>query len=204
MNAVITPASHWAGEPPLIAFDLDGTVLDWGNRLNRILLDLDPSFPIVDDDSRTGFGDLMGPGGDREVLKAALAHDDLYRDMEAYPGAVEMIHATAAAGYQILLASTPDVSNPHCAGFKQADVRRHFGSDWDTKLVLAHDKTVLNAVVLVDDKPEITGIHTPSWIQVFPDQSWNRHVVDAIRLHAWADWPQVLHASLLAAGQRPA
>lgn len=46
-----------------------GTGFSGGVRLNEILLRLDPSYPIVDDDKRSGWDDLAGPGGDRSLLK---------------------------------------------------------------------------------------------------------------------------------------
>lgn len=199
----ITPASHWEGTPPLVAFDMDGTLYDWGSRLNQILLGLDPHFPIIADEDRKDFNDLMGPGGDPSVLAAAMAHPDLYDGLEPYPGAIEAVLATVEAGYPAIILTTPDVSNQACAPAKQAQVRRDFGAAWDKLLIMSHDKTVVNAEILVDDKPEITGLHTPAWTRILPDHSWNRYVQQReIIMGSWQDWPTVLDETLISRGRR--
>ncbi|MGO4230158.1 hypothetical protein AB4Y72_14950 [Arthrobacter sp. YAF34] len=78
-------------EKPIGLIDMDGNWLQWGVRLNEILLRLDPSCTIVDDDKRTGWDDLAGPGADRAVLKATMNHPDPYTGLAPVPrSALEM------------------------------------------------------------------------------------------------------------------
>jgi hypothetical protein len=45
-------------DQPVALVDMDETWLQWGTRLNEILLGLDPSHPVVDNDKRNGYTNL--------------------------------------------------------------------------------------------------------------------------------------------------
>lgn len=94
--------------------DMDGNWLQWGVRLNEILLRLGPSCPIVDDDKRTGWDDLVGAGVAPGLQREALNHPDLYLDLEPFPYSVEAIHEMADEGFTVFHCSTPTWSNPGC------------------------------------------------------------------------------------------
>lgn len=70
MQPVITPLPG----RPIALIDMDGCFFDWGNALNRILLQLDPSYPIVPVGEQMNYNHLSGPGGDRDVLLLSLIH----------------------------------------------------------------------------------------------------------------------------------
>ena len=173
---------------PISLIDMDGTWLRWGTRLNEILLRLDPSYPVVDDDKRTGWDDFGGPGGDRQVMMEAWNHPDLYDNLEPIPHAVESILEMADEGFDVFHCSTPTWSNPGCVPGKLAAVDHYFGPKWVDRLILTHDKTVIAGDVLIDDKGVIIGAAVPSWQHLIHDQSHNRSVVGRPRMVDWRDW----------------
>lgn len=173
---------------PIALLDMDGNWLQWGVRLNEILLRLDPSYPIVDDEKRTGWDDLAGPGGDRAVLKAAMNHPDLYADLKPFPYAVEAILEMADEGWDVFHCSTPTWTNPGCVAGKLAAIDQHFGPKAVDRLILTHDKTLVQGDVLIDDKAIITGAAVPTWKHLIHDQSHNRHVAGAPRMSDWREW----------------
>ncbi|WP_354214518.1 hypothetical protein [Arthrobacter sp. UYCo732] len=175
-------------DKPIALIDMDGNWLQWGVRLNQILLRLDPSFPIVDDDKRTGWDDLAGPGGDPTVLKAAMNHPDLYHDLEPVPYSVESILEMADEGFDVFHCSTPTWTNPGCVPGKLAAIDRYFGPKAVDRLILTHDKTMVQGDVLIDDKGIITGAAVPSWKHLIHDQSHNRSVTGVPRMSDWREW----------------
>lgn len=189
-------ASNWSGYTPIIGFDMDGTLYKWGERLNEILLDLDPGCPVVADDDRVSFGHLIGQGGSRELVAAAMADDRLYTDQEVYEGAIEAVERTYEAGYKVAFVSTPDATNAGCARAKQDQIRKDFGEKAVEHLILTHDKTLVSVDVLVDDKPTITGLMTPNWTRIMMDHSWNRTVDCAFRMVNWSEWDWMLERAL--------
>jgi 5'-nucleotidase len=177
-----------SSDKPIALVDMDETWLQWGIRLNEVLLRLDPSYPIVDNDKRSGWDDLAGPSGDRQLLKEAMNHPDLYADLEPVPFAVESILEMVDEGFEVFHCSTPTWSNLGCVPGKLAAIDQHFGPKWTDKLILTHDKTMVRGHVLIDDKSIITGAAEPSWKHLIHDQSHNRSVTGAPRMTDWRNW----------------
>lgn len=51
-------------------------------------------------------------------------------------------------------------------------------------MIMTHDKTLVQGLVLVDDKPVITGALTPTWRHIIFDASYN-HGFAGPRVHGW-------------------
>jgi 5'-nucleotidase len=175
-------------DKPVALVDMDETWLQWGVRLNEILLRLDPYYPIVDDDKRTGWADLAGPGGDPMLLKEATNHPDLYTDLAPIPFAVESILEMVEEGWDVFHCSTPTWSNPGCVPGKIAAIDQYFGPKWTDKLILTHDKTVVRGDVIIDDKGLISGSAAPSWRHLIHDRPHNRSVTGTPRMTDWREW----------------
>lgn len=186
----------WDGSIPTVAFDMDGTLYKWGVRLNEILLELDPNFPIIDDEARTDFSHFSDGSGRQEIIDQAMAHDRFYDSLEPYDGAIQAVKDTYAAGYLVIFLSTPSISNPMCMANKAEQIRKDFGEEAVKHLILSHDKTIVNTDILVDDKPTITGYATPTWTRIMADHSWNRGIPTPLRLTDWSEWPVLLEEAL--------
>ncbi|MHA7191100.1 5' nucleotidase, NT5C type [Arthrobacter sp. MDT2-16] len=180
------------GTTPTMALDQDGNMFDWSTRFADILLDLDPNFPVVEEGLRTHFDYFWVDGADRNTIMAALNHPRLYDDLTPLPGAIEAAREMLSMGMDVFVVSTPTWTNPGCVQGKLKDLAKHLGEGWDKRLILTHDKTVVRADLLIDDKPEITGAHTPSWVHVMRDQDYNRYIDTPHRLTDWANWKDVV------------
>lgn len=71
-------------DKPIFLIGMDRTGCS-GVSASKILLRLDPSCPIVDDEKWTEWDDLIGPGAAAGLLKEALNHPDLYTEVEPFP-----------------------------------------------------------------------------------------------------------------------
>ncbi|XKH58687.1 hypothetical protein LG293_16695 (plasmid) [Citricoccus nitrophenolicus] len=199
----IIPADAWVGATPIvIAVDMDNTALKWTQRFNERAIALFPDYPIVPEDEQEDYNHLIQPGSDWKMVETVMADPELYRDLEFYDGAIEAMLATAEAGYRDVILTTPDVTNPDCAPFKQDQIRKAFGAEWVKRIIMAHDKTLVNAEILVDDKPVISGLHAPAWTRIMPNRPFNRYVQDGeIVMDTWQDWPRVLAQALISRGR---
>ncbi len=74
---------------------------------------------------------------------------------------------------------------------KFAWVKEHLGQEFVERIVLTRDKTLVRGDILVDDKPEVTGVCTPAWMHVLYDQPYNQHIRQKPRL-TWANYEEVL------------
>lgn len=176
---------------PVVLVDLDGVCFDWMTGLNRALLALDPSYPIIRPQDQHHWDLLCGPGGDRAVLDRALNSPGLYRNLQPVPGALEALEAMEAAGLAPFICSSQFPTHPTCASEKLASVEEHFGAKWARRTILTLDKTLVHGTVLVDDKPEITGARVPDWTQVVFDQPYNQ-ATEGPRLHSWDHWQDIV------------
>nr|WP_269451963.1 hypothetical protein [Tessaracoccus coleopterorum] len=165
------------GRKPVILKDMDNTDYDWSGRLNEILLDLDPTFPVVPEGQRLNYNHFAATDDyDRSTLHRALNRPDFYHNMPRVPGAIESTEAFLDAGCPVFHVSTPALLNPGCVAGKVADLTRDYGPGRLKRLILTTDKTVIRGDVLFDDKPEICGTGNRDWRHVLVGRDFNRYV----------------------------
>ncbi|MFH1473257.1 MAG: 5'-3'-deoxyribonucleotidase [bacterium] len=108
-------------------------------------------------------------------------------------GALEALTQLVELGHDVRICSSPLSSYKNCVEEKYAWVERHFGKDFVKRIILAKDKTLIRGDVLIDDRPEITGLLNPEWEHIVFDRPWNR-AIQRKRL-TWQNWRQVLQGA---------
>lgn len=205
MTTVTSDAAHMTTmltdlfpNAPIVLLDMDGVFVDWGNGLNRQLLKHDPNYPIVPVGQQLDYNHLSGPGGDPEILAAAMNAPGLYRDLEPMPYAVDAVLEMEKAGLNVFFCTKPFLTHATCASEKLASVEAHLGKRWVDRVILTHDKTLVRGDILIDDHPDITGAMTPTWTQVVYDHSYNRvpRLAHLPRLTGWRNWESVIYPAL--------
>lgn len=190
MHPMTTPSRK-----PIILWDMDGVSFKWMEGLNRVLLEMDPEFPVVNPALQPSYDILGGPGHDPDLIKKAMNHPGLYRHLEPVDYAVEAAHEMEAEGLEVLFCSSPFVTHLTCASEKLASIREHFGPRWVPRTILANDKTFVHGDILIDDHPNIRGLRTPSWQQLVFDRPYNRHL-DLPRMSEWEQWRGAVYPML--------
>jgi 5'-nucleotidase len=180
------------GNTPTVLWDMDGTIYQWSSRLNEILLELDPRFPVVPEGQRVGFDYFWVPGADRNVILAAMNDPRLYDSLEPIPHVLDTMREMEASGIDQFICSTPTWSNPGCVPGKLASLAADLGAEWPNRLILTHDKTLVRGDVLIDDKPTITGAHVPVWQHLMFNQDYNSHIDTRHRLTDPRNWRETL------------
>lgn len=176
-----------------ILVDMDGTIADWGRRWDLALARYgEPAKHIPRHADQRTFDLHAGRTPDEsDIIANVMDEPGFYADLLPIPGAIAALERMVKAGHHVLLVTSPWPTNATCASDKIAWVIRYLGSDWASRVVITHDKTVVHGDVLIDDKPHITGSRTPTWRHVRFDQPYNRDV-SGMRLIAWKDWEAVL------------
>jgi len=112
-----------------------------------------------------------------EDSKWLMSQPRFFEDMDLLPGAKEALTSILASGtIEPFLCTAPVVSSPICWTEKVQAVKRKLGPHWVDRLIITHDKTLVNGDILIDDKPKIRGINeedTP-WVHVIFDAPYNR------------------------------
>ncbi len=178
----------------LLMVDMDGTIAEFLGGLRRVwATSVGTVCPLPPPEQHT-IWDLYAvvPKEHHETFDQVMATPGLFRDLEPIKGAVDALHAMRQAGHEVMLCSTPLVTNKGCVEEKLDWIERHLGDAFTKKAIFTHDKTVVCGDILVDDKPVIRGARMPTWSHVVYHQPYNAHITDRPRLHSWADWRSLL------------
>lgn len=176
----------------IILVDMDGVLADFeAEFLHRWRAEY-PDRPFIPLEERRGFSV-------REQYAAEFAPDvsgiwyeeGFFRALAPIPGGREALVSLTAAGHEVFLCTSPLKYFRYCVGEKYAWVAEHLGEPWTRRMVLTRDKTIVRGDLLVDDRPEISGVAVPQWEHVVFDQPYNR-TSRARRLHGWGRWRDLL------------
>ncbi|XP_046945783.1 5'(3')-deoxyribonucleotidase, mitochondrial isoform X2 [Lynx rufus] len=202
------PAGRAGGRSLRVLVDMDGVLADFEGGFLRKFRARFPDQPYIALEDRRGFwlseqyGRLQ-PGLSEKAI-SIWESENFFLDLEPLPGAVEAVKQMAnLENTDVFICTSPIKMYKYCPYEKYAWVEKHFGSDFLDQIVLATDKTVVSADLLIDDRPDITGKWpaagaepTPSWEHILFTACHNRHLQlqpPSRRLHSWADdWKAVL------------
>lgn len=95
-----------------------------------------------------------------------------FRDLPVIDGAVEGLHALAGRA-EVWLCSKPLEAQATCRDDKAAWVVEHLGAEWERRLILAADKSMVRGDILLDDAPHPEWFGRASWVPVIYPAPWN-------------------------------
>lgn len=175
-----------------VLVDMDGVIADWSQTVFELAAEIAEvtgyTGPLPHAGEQTVF-DVRDcwSGPQLYLVRAAMAHPELYQKLPPIEGAIEALHQMLRGGIDVRICSSPDLDNPLCASAKYEWVRRHASDELAARTILTKDKTTVRGHILIDDKPEVTGAMTPEWSHVYFDQPWNRGMPGERLLH-WSQW----------------
>merc|ERR1739848_629309 len=105
-------------------------------------------------------------------------------------------------GFQIWFCTSPLLGNPTCCQEKLEWIQEHFGEEYVKRVLLCQDKTMVRGDILIDDRPNITGLHHPTWQQCIFDAPYNQARTDIPRMIEWSDWELPLKRVLESSGMK--
>ncbi len=175
-----------------ILFDQDGVLADYTKALLRAVAREFPQLPMprIEDVTSWNTEDHFPPEY-RKRIEALALRPGFFLNLEPLPGAIEALGHLLALGYDVRICTAPKKIFDNCVAEKFAWVKKHLGQEFVERIVLTRDKTLVRGDILVDDKPEITGVCVPSWKHVLYDQPYNQHITQQTRL-TWANYQEVL------------
>jgi 5'-nucleotidase len=189
--------------PLHIMVDMDGTLCDWNSHYEALLTEHFPHLTFNHGEDNRNWD--LTHGLDEEGIAAVKFVMDMpgfYADLKPYPGATQALRDMIAEGHHVTICSSPWLTNPTCLQDKVNWLNKYVGEGWGDRAIFTKDKTAVCGDVLIDDKPEITGVEAePSWRHILYDQPYNRHVSKP-RMFDWANWRQAVlsKASVLGFG----
>jgi 5'-nucleotidase len=179
--------------PPVVLVDMDGVQAYLETEFWDRWALAHPDLPQRSDIAHTTFvlGNRFG-GKYVDEINEVLDADGFFADLAPLAGAVEAMNAMLDLGWDVRVVTAPLLTNRTCASDKfewQALVN---GAQWPARTIITRDKTLVRGDILIDDKPTIVGMLTPTWRHVVFDQPYNQHAESPYRLAGWENWQQTL------------
>jgi len=176
----------------IILVDQDGVLADYEQGMLNRFRELYPDEPFVPLEQRTTFyveGDYpekLKPG-----IRTITKEKGFYRNLPPMAGALEAL-AGLQEQHEVFICTSPLSAYQNCVLEKFEWVDEYLGPEWIRRLRIEKDKTLTMGDILIDDRPEVTGLRTPVWQHILFDQPYNRHIKRP-RLN-WRDYQEVLES----------
>ena len=127
----------------------------------------------------------------KPLVMEILQEPAFFRDMMPIDGAKGALLEMDAMGLEVFICTSPFSTYQNCVREKYEWVGNTLGSNWVNRIILTKDKTLIKGDLLIDDKPQITGVESvPSWEHVIYDRPYNQGV-DKRRI-TWENWKDIL------------
>lgn len=175
-----------------ILIDMDGVLADFEKGFLDSYRRTHPDKPFIPLTDRTSFYIRdQYPQEVRDLVEGVYTTSGFYRTLPLVGGSVNALHEMVLRGHNVNVCTAPLFSNPTCLQDKFDWMLEHFGKDLTKKMIITEDKTIINANILIDDRPEINGVQSPSWEHVLYSQPYNLGTKSKKRL-TWADWKSII------------
>lgn len=193
-----------------ILVDMDGPVADFETHFwNRCVengWELDCA--QHEQTERYGTSHVVNPAH-RRLARAMVETAGWYAELPPVAGALDGLVGLAVHA-DVWLCTKPLEDNPTCRDDKGAWVRRCLGGDWERRLIISPDKSMIRGDFLLDDAPKPAWYPFASWAPVIYTAPYNGKASEWGRVPHW-DWtsPHPLHEldwdleRALLAGERP-
>jgi len=178
-----------------ILVDMDGVITDFDKEFLERWRKRHPDKPYIPLEERTTFYVKdQYPEELKPLVADILLEPGFFRDMLPVTGAKDALDEMEKMGFEVFICTSPLSIYKNCVLEKYEWVEKYLGSPWLKRVILTKDKTIVEADILIDDKPLITGVENkPKWDHILYDRPYNRGI-DKRRM-TWANWKDVLSSS---------
>ncbi len=174
----------------IILCDMDGVLADLEKRFLEIWRERYSTKQFIPLEKRRGFYiEEQYPKEESDRILEILREKNLYVSLEPVEGSLNALKEMERNNL-VYICTSPFTANPFCLQEKYEWIRKNLGKEWLKRLVMTSDKTLVRGDKLIDDKPEVTGLLTPSWEHIIFDQPYNRHIQNKKRIN-WNNWEEI-------------
>lgn len=156
---------------PVFLVDMDGVIADFDGWLfDRS--HLFPSLNVTYQERDHYFLTDNVNKEDASKMRSLVNSSRIFAELDPLPGAVAGLWALAEEA-DVWICTRPLEANPHCRDDKGAWLRKHFGPEFEKRMILTSDKSLVRGAVLLDDHPKQVEIDRALWRPVVYSQPFN-------------------------------
>jgi len=175
-----------------ILVDLDGVIADFEHGFLTEWRKKYPEEKLIPIEERKTFYILEDyPLHLRKKVRKIYTSPGFFSKLKPVRGSIKALKSMQKLGYNIFICSSPIKENSLNVKEKYDWIKVHLGQGWVDKTIIIRDKTLIQGDLLIDDRPKIEGLLTPSWEHIIFDQPYNRNIKNKKRIN-WQNWREKL------------
>ena len=156
---------------PIVLVDMDGVLVDFDAWIYE-RRDLWPSLNPDRSAQRHYFLTDEVSKEDARKMRQCVNAGRVFRDAPPIEGAIAGVWALAEEA-DVWICTKPLEANVRCRDEKASWVRRHLGAEWERRLIITPDKSLVHGDILLDDAIKLPWIERASWAPVVYDDDFN-------------------------------
>ncbi len=176
----------------IILVDIDGVLADFENGFLQAWKKKFPYYTHVPLEKRETFYLIEGyPAGLEKDLDSIYKAPGFFQNLDVIKGGKEALEKMQTRGHKVLICTSPISKYENCVLEKYNWISKNLGYEWTKKIIMTKDKTLVFGDILIDDKPEQTGLRKPAWKHVLFEAPYNKHVKTKLTI-TWDNWEKIL------------
>jgi len=174
----------------LVLIDMDNVLFRFDGEFTRRLTERCPELKHINYEQSAEYDlERLYPPQYKKSIRSVWYEKGFFRSLPLMIGALEAL-AEISKKNEVFICTSP-IDSPYCKPEKRASIEEKLGAKWLARIKFAMDKTRVEGDMLIDDKPEITGVKIPLWEHVIFDHMYNHHIADKRRI-TWQNYKEVL------------
>lgn len=159
--------------PPVVLVDMDGPLADFDALFfERCAENRWPMDCTLADQRHRFATDHIPNKIHRAAAREMVNTPEWFADLPVTGGAQEGLQHLAEHA-EVWICTNPLEANPSCRDEKAAWLVKHFSSEWERRLIITPDKSMVRGDVLLDDAPYLDWFERALWRTVIFPTPWN-------------------------------
>lgn len=149
-----------------------------------------PNIRAIPLDQRQGFRVKdQYPAIVRPIITAIYNADGFALSLKPTLGAIQAVTEMVQLGLKVYICTSPLSDSATNASDKINWIKIHFNSELARRVIITKDKTLVKGDYLIDDRPQVKGIATPTWQHLLFAAPTNNHIqTTKITWQNWQDF----------------